>query len=113
MNWTIPGGINVIASARYNWYNGYTTPQDDNFIINAEVTKLLFKDKCTLALRAYDILNQAKNHYVTDESNYHMETQNNTLGRYIIVALTWRFGNFSGNSGMRSGSGRPPQGPRF
>ena len=28
MNWTIPGGINLIADVDYNWYNGYTTPQE-------------------------------------------------------------------------------------
>ncbi len=110
MNWTIPGGINLIADVDYNWYNGYTTPQEDEIIFNAEVTKLLFKDKCTLALRAYDILGQSKNLSVTDSSNYHQETRNNTLGRYLIVSLTYRFGNFSGPMGGRGhrGPGGPP-----
>ena len=40
MNWTIPGGINFIADVDYNWYNGYTTPQEDEVILNAEITKL-------------------------------------------------------------------------
>ena len=105
MNWTIPGGINLIAEARYNWYNGYTTAQDDEIILNAEITKLLFKKKFTLALKAYDILGQSKNLSVSDSSNYHLETRNNTLGRYIILSLTYRFGNFS------NGGGRGPGGP--
>ena len=106
MNWTIPGGINLIADVDYNWYEGYTTPQEDEIILNAEITKLLFKDKFTLALKAYDILGQSKNLSVTDASNYHQETRNNTLGRYIILSLTYRFGNFGGVSG-----GRGPGGP--
>lgn len=106
MNWTIPGGINLIADVDYNWYEGYTTPQEDEIILNAEITKLLFKDKFTLALKAYDILGQSKNLSVTDASNYHQETRNNTLGRYIILSLTYRFGNFGGMSG-----GRGPGGP--
>ncbi len=111
MNWTIPGGINLIADVDYNWYNGYTTPQEDEVILNAEITKLLFKDKFTLALKAYDILGQSKNLSVTDASNYHQETRNNTLGRYIIVSLTYRFGNFNG--GGRGGRGpHGPGGPR-
>ena len=110
MNWTIPGGINIISDVDYNWYNGYTTPQEDEIILNAEITKLLFKNKCTLALKAYDILGQSKNLSVSDSANYHMETRNNTLGRYIILSLTYRFGNFGGGHGGPGGHGRGPMG---
>lgn len=110
MNWTIPGGINLIANLDYNWYNGYTTPQEDEFILNAEITKLLFKKKFTLALKAYDILGQSKNLSVSDSANYHQEVRNNTLGRYIILSLTYRFGNFNGN-GQQRGPGGPMGGP--
>ena len=112
MNWTIPGGINFIADVDYNWYNGYTTPQEDEVILNAEITKLLFKKKFTLALKAYDILGQSKNLSVTDASNYHMETRNNTLGRYIILSLTYRFGNFNKGPQGRGPGGPPGFGPR-
>ena len=107
MNWTIPGGINLIAEARYHWYNGYTPAQEDEIILNAEITKLLFKKKFTLALKAYDILGQSKNLSVSDASNYHLETRNNTLGRYIILSLTYRFGNFNQGPGQRRGPGGP------
>ncbi len=112
MNWTIPGGINIISDVDYNWYNGYTTPQEDEIIVNAEITKLLFKNKCTLALKAYDILGQSKNLSVSDSANYHMETRNNTLGRYIILSLTYRFGNFGGGPGGHGGRGPMGGGPR-
>ena len=115
MNWTIPGGINLIAEARYNWYNGYqSTAREDEVILNAEITKLLFKNKFTLALKAYDILGQSKNLSVSDSSNYHLETVNNTLCRYVILSLTYRFGTFNGNGqkGGRGpmGGGRPGMG---
>ena len=112
MNWTIPGGINLIADADYNWYNGYTTPQEDEIILNAEITKLLFKNKCTLAVKAYDILGQSKNLSVSDSANYHIETRNNTLGRYIILSLTYRFGNFGGPGGGSGPGGHGPMGRR-
>lgn len=112
MNWTIPGGINLIADVDYNWYNGYTTPQEDEIILNAEITKLLFKNKCTLAVKAYDILGQSKNLSVSDSANYHIETRNNTLGRYIILSLTYRFGNFGGPGGGSGPSGHGPMGRR-
>ena len=105
MNWTIPGGINLIADVDYNWYNGYTTPQEDEIIVNAEITKLLFDNKCTLALKAYDVLGQSKNLSVSDSANYHLERRNNTLGRYIILSFTYRFGNFGGGKGGGRGPG--------
>lgn len=105
MNWTIPGGINLIANMDYNWYEGYTTPREDEIVLNAEITKLLFKNKFTLALKAYDILGQSKNISVSDSANYHLETWNNTLGRYIILSLTYRFGSFGGPGGGHRGPG--------
>jgi hypothetical protein len=113
MNWTIPGGFNIVAEANYNWYNGYTTPKEDEIILNAEITKLLFKKKFTLALKAYDILGQAKSLSVNDTANTHVERLNNTLGRYIILSLTYRFGNFNGNKGgpQRGPHGGPQRGP--
>ena len=103
MNLTIPGGMNIIADADYNWYNGYTTPQEDEIILNAEITQLLFKNKFTLALKAYDILGQSKNLSVSDNQNIHQEVRNNTLGRYIILSLTYRFGDIGGTGGRNRG----------
>ena len=111
MNWTVPGGLGIVADGNYNWYNGYTTDQGTQLILNAKITKMLFKDKFTLALNAYDILDQAKNLSISDSSNYHTETLNNTLGRYIVVSLTYRFGNFGGKSGGRMGHGPGGPGP--
>lgn len=118
MNWTLPFGMNIISDLNYNWYNGYTTEQKPEFILNAEITQLVLNKKATIALRAYDILNQAKNLMVTDASNYHQEVRNNTLGRYVIVSFTYRFGTFNnrkGGNGPRGGygprgAGGPPSG---
>lgn len=107
MNWTIPGGITLVSDFNYNWYRGYTTLQEDEYILNAEISKLLFKKQFTLSLKAYDILNQSKNLSVSDSSNYHTETWNNTLGRYVILSLTWRFGNMNNASKGRRGPGGP------
>ena len=105
LNWTLPWNMGLKGELDYNWYNGYTTPQEDEFIFNAEITQLLFKKQFTLALKAYDILNQAKNLHVTDEVNYRQEVINNTLGRYIILSLTYRFGSTKGfeNAMQRGG----------
>jgi hypothetical protein len=99
--------MNLISDMNYNWYRGYTTAQEPEFILNAEITQLVFNKKGTIALRAYDIFKQAKNLMVTDASNYHQEVRNNTLGRYVIVSFTYRFGTFS-----RGRGGAPYGGPR-
>ena len=116
MNWTLPFGMNLISNLNYNWYIGYTTEQKPEFILNAEITQLVLNNKATVALRAYDILNQAKNLMVTDASNYHQEVRNNTLGRYIVVSFTYRFGTFNNRrgggprGGGPRGAGGPPMG---
>ena len=113
VNWTLPFGMNLISDLNYNWYYGYTTEQKPEFILNAEITQLVLNNKATIALRAYDILNQAKNLMVTDASNYHQEVRNNTLGRYIVVSFTYRFGTFNNRrgGGQRGGGPRGAGGP--
>lgn len=114
MLWTIPGGVGINADARYNWYVGYVSEQKPECVINAELTKLLFKNKVTLALKVYDLLNQSRTLNVSDTNNVHSEVRNNTLGRYVIVSLTYRFGNIGGagkymqgGQGGRGGQGGP------
>ncbi|MCQ2177676.1 MAG: outer membrane beta-barrel protein [Bacteroidales bacterium] len=111
VNWTWSlAGLTLKADYNYNWYNGYKTAQPSEHVLNAEIQKLLCKNKLTLALKGYDILGQAKNLTVSDASNYHQESVNNTLGRYIILSLTYRFGTFNRNSMMRGGGPGPGMG---
>ena len=84
---------------------------------NANISKLILNNSATIALRAYDILGQARALSVSDTENYHQEVRSNTLGRYIILSFTWRFGSFGqARDRMRQrmpgggpmGGGRPP-----
>ena len=112
-NWTWDQpGITFKSEYNFNWYDGYSDALNytPTHILNAELQKLLFKNKVTLALKCYDILGQAKNLSVSDNSNYHSEVINNTLGRYIILSLTWRFGTFDRDKMRPRGMG--PGGPR-
>lgn len=111
-NWTVDvAGLTLKSEFNYNWYRGYMTEQPSEYILNAELQKLLFKKAVTLAVKGYDILGQAKNLSVTDNANFHNEVRNNTLGRYIILSLTFRFGTFDG-SRMRGGPGMGGPGGR-
>ena len=108
----IPNVLNISTDARYTFYNGYNASYNDPTLVwNAEISKQIFKNQFTLTLKAYDILNQSKNTYRTQRDNYTQDTRNNTLGRYIMLSLTYRFGTFGGQRGNRMGPGRGPGGP--
>ena len=124
VKWTPGGsGLEIGTDANYNWYNGYTTPQAPQLVWNATVSMPIFRRQATISLKAYDLLDQAHNLRVTTTENYYQETINNTLGRYIILSLTWRFGNFGkageqmrsrmGQGGPGGRMGPPPMGGRF
>ena len=107
----VPNVINISTDARYTFYAGYNAGYNDPRLVwNAEVSKQIFKNQFTLALKCYDILNQSKNTYRTQRDNYTLDTQNNTLGRYIVLSLTYRFGTFGGQRGNRMGPGGPGPG---
>ena len=104
----IPEVLNLSTDARYTFYNGYNAGYNDPTLVwNAEISKQIFKNRFTLALKAYDILNQSRNTYRTQTDNYTLDTRNNTLGRYVMLSLTYRFGSFGGQRGRGMGPGGP------
>ena len=106
INWTWEEiGLTLKANYDYNWYAGYSQDQDDEHVLDAEIQKLLFNSRVTMALKCYDILEQNKMFSVSDAANYHSESVNNILGRYIILSFTYRFGTFGGRNGRRGGPG--------
>ena len=108
----VPDVINVSTDARYTFYNGYNAGYNDPRLVwNAEISKQIFKNRFTLAVKVYDILNQSRNTYRQTTDNYVQDIQNNTLGRYIMASLTYRFGTFGGQRGDRRGPGGPGFGP--
>ena len=105
-------GLSAKGEFNYNWYRGYATAQPDQYVLNLEIQKLILNKKATIAVKGYDLLGQSKNLTVSDSGNTHIEIINNTLGRYVIVSFTYRFGNFDKNR-MPAGPGGPGgHGPR-
>lgn len=115
VNATIPGGVNIVTDIAHKFYIGYGDGYGDNSTVwNAEISKQLFKNQITLKAKIYDILKDAKNVYRTTTENYIQDTENNTLGQYIMFSLVWRFGKFTGGGpgmgGMRGpGMGMGPR----
>ena len=98
-------GLSTKGEFNYNWYEGYSNKQPDEYVLNLEIQKLILNNKATVAVKGYDLLGQSKNLTVSDSGNTHIEAINNTLGRYIIVSFTYRFGNFDRDRMA------PPHGP--
>lgn len=100
----IDAGLSFSAHYNFNWYKGYTTDQPNESVLNMDISKTLFKGLCTLTLSGYDLLGQSRNLMVSDNSNYHQESVNNTLGRYVILSLSFNFGSMGrGRGGMMGG----------
>jgi hypothetical protein len=111
-NWTLSSaGLTFKTDATYNWYLNYASEVEPTLIVNLDIQKLLFKNKVTLALRAYDLLDQARTIGVSERNGVITESWSNTLGRYVIVALTYRFGTFGGRNGRGGRGGRGFGGP--
>ncbi|MBQ7773479.1 MAG: TonB-dependent receptor family protein [Bacteroidales bacterium] len=115
VNFTIPGGVNLISDINHTFYEGFDEGYDKPITVwNAAISKNLFKNSATLKFKVYDILKQSKNTSITTTENYVQNVTNNTLGQYFMVTLTWRFGNFGDmrNGGARMGGpGRGMGGP--
>jgi len=117
INFTIPGGLNLVSDINHTFYVGYDEGYNEPVTVwNASLAKNLFKNTATLKFKVYDILKQSRNTSVTTTENYVQNVTNNTLGQYFMVTLTWRFGNFGNQKGgMRMGGpgrgmGRGPMG---
>ena len=102
-NWELPG-ITFDTDVNYMWYNGFETNPGNTLLWNMEIEKLLFKNQASLSLRGYDLLGQTKNFSVSTNGTNYTESFTNSLGRYVIVAFTWRFNSFGGQRG-RGGMG--------
>lgn len=105
VNVSIPWGLNIKTDANYTFYLGYDEEfNEPSLVWNAEISKKLFKDKATLALKVYDILNQAKSVYRVTDDEYVMDVRTNSLKQYFMLTFIYRFGKFAGQ-------GRGPMGP--
>jgi hypothetical protein len=115
-NFNIPGGVNISSDINHTFYIGYDEGYNKPYTMwNASLAKTLFKNSATLKVKVYDILKEAKNLTRTTTENYVQDVLNNTLGQYVMVTLTWRFGNFGDMKKMRGpgGMGRGRMGGGF
>ena len=100
-NWTPLGGWEIDADYSYVWYNGYTTTQAPENLLNATITKNL--GIVSIGISGYDLLNQAKTLNISESGNYYSESRTNMLGRYVMLNVSVRFGSFGGRRNRGGG----------
>lgn len=112
-NINLPWNFNITTDYNFTHYIGYGAGYDDpSQVWNAEISKTFLKN-FTLKAKVFDILADARNTYRTTTEDYVQDVQNNTLGRYVMFSLVWRFGKFgNGSGGMGMGHGPMGHGPR-
>jgi hypothetical protein len=121
--------IGLIIATDLDWAktSGYTAGYNTNTCLwNASLSYRFLRDQSlTLTLKAYDLLQQKTNVRRTVSANYIDDTRYNSLTRYFMVTVAYRFNtfgkgnepadrnrpNFDGPGGPPPGGGRPGGGP--
>lgn len=120
-----PWGLTLQTDINYSATEGYAAGYNTRTTRwNASISQQFLRNKSlTLAVKIYDILNQQNNIRRNVTANYIDDTEYNSLSRYCMVTLNWRFNTFGkgkepganrggwggpGGSGG-PGGGRPPR----
>ncbi len=128
-NWSVRGDValhlpkdwNITADCGYTARYGYQLDDVNEIMLNASISKTW--RNATLALEAYDILNQKKNIVQVVGEDYVQYRKYNTLPTYFMLTFTYKLNKMGdlkakGRGGrmqemMEGGGspGRPPMGP--
>ena len=117
-------GLSIDTDFRFSGSHGYTQSFNNNtWMWNASISQQLLRDKSlTVALKAYDILRQNQNIQRNVTANYIDDIEYNSLTRYFMITLSYRFNTFGkgnepesrnqmGPGGLGGPRGRGPGGP--
>lgn len=125
-NWSVRGDLafhlpknwNITADCGYTARYGYQLDDVNEIMLNASISKTW--RNATLALEAYDLLNQKKNIVQVVGEDYVQYRKYNTLPTYFMLTFTYKLNKMGdlkakGRGGrmqeMMESGGRPPMGP--
>jgi len=100
--------LNYTANSGYS--EGYNTKE---WMWNATISYMFLKAKnATIALEGKDLLNQHQSVMRTETAQAVTDTENNMLGRYVMLTFTYKFSTFAGGKQPQGeGDGFMRQGP--
>ena len=111
-----PWGLTLQTDINYTATAGYAAGYDTRtWMWNATISQQFLRNRSlTLAVKVYDLLNQRNNIRRNITANYIDDIEYNSLSRYFMVTLSYRFNSF-GKGNEPSGGGdfmrRGPGGP--
>lgn len=121
-----PWGLTLQTDVNYSATSGYSAGYDQKqWMWNASVSYQFLRDRsATVSVKVYDLLQQRQNIRRNITANYIDDTEYNSLTRYFMVTLSYRFntfgkgnqpadrnerGRFGGPMGPPPGGGRGPR----
>ncbi len=125
-NWSVRGDLalhlpknwNITADCGYTARYGYQLDDVNEIMLNASISKTW--RNATLALEAYDLLNQKKNIVQVVGEDYVQYRKYNTLPTYFMLTFTYKLNKMGDLKAKGKGAmmqemvesgGRPPMGP--
>lgn len=113
-----PWGLTVQTDINYSATSGYSAGYDTRtWMWNATLSQSFLRNQAlTVAVKVYDLLNQRNNIRRNVTANYIDDIEYNSLNRYFMFTVSYRFNSFGkGNQPEVSGGGdfmhRGPGGP--
>lgn len=115
-----PFGLVVNTDLSYDASSGYSSGYDTKtWTWNASLSYQFLRDRsATVSLKAFDILGQRSNVQRTVTANYIDDALYNSLTRYFMVSVSYKFNTFGkgkmpeDRNAPRFGDGPPPGAPR-
>lgn len=103
-----PWGLTFQTDLNFSATEGYAAGYNTRtWLWNAQLSQQFLRSKAlTLSVKVYDILNQRQNIRRTVSANYIDDIAYNSLARYGMITVSYRFNSFGkGNEPSASGSG--------
>jgi hypothetical protein len=114
-SWYAPLGLVLATDLTYTASSGYSAGYNVNqWMWNASISYQFLRDKsATISIKAYDLLKQKSNIQRTITANSISDVEYNSLTRYFMCTLTYKFNSFGkGNEPEdRNRRGGPDGGP--
>ncbi|MCL3782487.1 TonB-dependent receptor [Prolixibacteraceae bacterium JC049] len=92
LNFDIWRGIKLQASYQYNHFNYFDKAENQEFsLLNLSVGKSFWKEKASLNLKMYDVLNQNKGVTFNFQETYTENIVSNALQQYVMLSFNYKF----------------------
>lgn len=107
--WYSAFGLIINTDLSYSNSTGYSQSYDTSeWMWNASISYQFLRDKsATISIKGYDLLQQRKNVRRSVTANYIDDTSYNSLTRYFMCTLSYRFNTFGKGKRSEGGMGGP------